>query len=245
MNLHIIGSNSSGNGYVLESSSGEKLVIEAGMPLLDLKKQLDFNLLNISGLIVSHEHFDHFKYADEYVNNGIKTYANESTIKRSKLPNKEVLYNKLELKKQYKIGSYTVIPFEAKHDVPTMSFLIHHEECGKVVFITDSYYTPFKFNGINNWIIEANYSEKILKEKESNGVSYVTERVRRSHLSVENCIKTLKSNDLRTTNNIVLIHLSDSNSDEKSFKQMVENETDKDVFVANKNQKIEFNRYKF
>lgn len=155
------------------------------------------------------------------------------------------MYNKLELKKQYKIGSYTVIPFEAKHDVSTMSFLIHHDECGKVVFITDSYYTPFKFNGINNWIVEANYSEKILKEKESKGITYVTERVRRSHLSVENCIKALKSNDLSVTNNIVLIHLSDSNSDEQLFKQMVENETNKDVFVADKNQKIEFNKYKF
>ena len=126
-----------------------------------------------------------------------------------------------------------------------MSFLIHHEECGKVVFITDSYYTPFRFEGVNNWIIEANYSEKILAEKEANGISYVTDRVRRSHLSVENCIKALKSNDLGFTNNIVLIHLSDSNSDEKLFQKMVSEATNKNVTVADKGVVVEFNKYSF
>ena len=123
--------------------------------------------------------------------------------------------------------------------------MIQHEEMGKVVFMTDTYYSPFKFQGVNNWIIEANYSEKILAEKESNGISYVTDRVRRSHLSVENCIKTLQANDLSLTNNIVLIHLSDSNSDEKLFHKMVSEATNKNVTVADKGVVIEFNKYSF
>ena len=245
MKLIINGSNSKGNNYVLVSDSGEKLIIEAGIKLMELKQSLNFKIENISGVIISHFHLDHFKYADEYVKIGIKAYANKETIIKSNLPNKEIFYTELIDKKQVKIGSYTVIPFPLKHDVKTFGFLIQHEEMGKVVFMTDTYYSPFKFQGVNNWIIEANYSEKILAEKESNGISYVTDRVRRSHLSVENCIKTLEANDLSLTNNIVLIHLSDSNSDEKLFHKMVSEATNKNVTVADKGVVIEFNKYSF
>ncbi len=56
MKLIINGSNSKGNNYVLVSDSGEKLIIEAGVKLMELKQSLNFKIENISGLLVSHEH---------------------------------------------------------------------------------------------------------------------------------------------------------------------------------------------
>ena len=56
MKLIINGSNSKGNSYVLVSDSGEKLIIEAGVKLMELKQSLNFKIENISGLLVSHEH---------------------------------------------------------------------------------------------------------------------------------------------------------------------------------------------
>ena len=56
MKLIINGSNSKGNNYVLVSDSGEKLIIEAGVKLMELKQSLNFKIENISGMLVSHEH---------------------------------------------------------------------------------------------------------------------------------------------------------------------------------------------
>ena len=56
MEFIVIGTGSKGNGYVLRDSKGECLLLECGMKLIECKKSLDFNLQNISGMLVSHEH---------------------------------------------------------------------------------------------------------------------------------------------------------------------------------------------
>ena len=61
-----------------------------------------------------------------------------------------------------------------------------------------------------------------------------------SHLSLENCVELLKANDLTKTNNIVLTHLSDSNSNESVFKKTVEDATGKTVTIATKGVEIPF-----
>jgi ribonuclease BN (tRNA processing enzyme) len=58
-------------------------------------------------------------------------------------------------------------------------------------------------------------------------------------MSLQTCIKTLKANDLSQVNNIVLIHLSDRNSDESRFKSDVERATGKVVHVADKGMIVE------
>jgi len=56
MKLQILGSSSKGNGYLLTSSGGEVLIIEAGISLIEVKKTLNFNLSKIAGVCISHEH---------------------------------------------------------------------------------------------------------------------------------------------------------------------------------------------
>ena len=118
--------------------------------------------------------------------------------------------------------------------------MIEHPECGKIVFITDSYYCKYTFKDVQHWIIEANYSQKIINEKiEQHGINhFLKDRILKSHLSLENCIETLKANDLSKTQNIVLIHLSDSNSNEKEFIQEVEKNVQRFCQVANNGMKI-------
>jgi hypothetical protein len=64
-------------------------------------------------------------------------------------------------------------------------------------------------------------------------------------MSLDTCIKTLKANDLSLVNNIVLIHLSDSNSNEIEFKKEVKQATGKTVTVANNGISIDFNKTPF
>ena len=160
---------------------------------------------------------------------GVNVLVNQDTIDRFELKGLNVI--KTEHSVKINCGKFQILPFNLKHDVPCFGFLIKHPESGTICFMTDSYYSPFKFKNITNWIIEANYCENILKEK---GINYVSERVRSSHMSIQNCISLLKENDMSRVENIVLIHLSDSNSDEKSFKNQVAESTKQNVFIAEK-----------
>ena len=63
--LKVLGSGSSGNCYILENEN-EALIIEAGLPFMEVKKALNFNVMKIVGMISSHEHGDHYKYFEQY-----------------------------------------------------------------------------------------------------------------------------------------------------------------------------------
>lgn len=55
MKLKVLGSSSVGNCYLLENDT-ECLVVEAGVPIMETKKALDFNVRKIQGVVISHEH---------------------------------------------------------------------------------------------------------------------------------------------------------------------------------------------
>jgi len=55
MKLHILGSSSKGNCYVLQNKK-EALIIEAGINLAEVKKVLNFDISKIGGCVVSHSH---------------------------------------------------------------------------------------------------------------------------------------------------------------------------------------------
>lgn len=240
MKLNVIGSNSAGNCYVLETHN-EALVIEAGRKLSDLKKAIDYNISKIRGVLVSHLHADHAGFIPEYTSAGLTVYTNAETISHYGIKRNAIATKPRQV---YQAGGFKFMPFDVVHDVKCFGFLIEHDECGKTVFITDTHYSPVKFKGLNNIILEANYSDAILDNRITRGdlhpAQYV--RIKRSHMSLETAIKMLQANDLTTVNNIVLIHLSDGNSDEKGFVNKVSALTGKSVYAASKGLVIEFNK---
>ena len=56
MKLYCLNTGSEGNGYVIEASNGDSLLLEAGEKAIDMKKVLNFNISKIQGMLVSHEH---------------------------------------------------------------------------------------------------------------------------------------------------------------------------------------------
>ena len=64
MKLSVLGSNSLGNCYVLETDS-EALIIEAGCKLSEVKKALRWKISKVAGAVVSHCHNDHSAYVKE------------------------------------------------------------------------------------------------------------------------------------------------------------------------------------
>ncbi|WP_426473400.1 MBL fold metallo-hydrolase [Chryseobacterium balustinum] len=245
MKLKVIGSGSKGNAYLLENEQ-EALLIECGVNIKDIKKAIDFKVNKISGAIVTHEHGDHAKSINEVLGAGINVYATAGTFQNSTSKN-TVSSRKVVIpqKGQFKVGNFNVISFPTIHDVAEpCGFLINHKDCGTVLFLTDTVYCPYTFKGLNNIIIEANYDADIINEKLGDK-KFLRDRIYNSHMSIETCMDFLLANDLSQVNNIVLIHLSDSNSHEINFAKKVSGITGKEVHTANGGMTININKTPF
>lgn len=237
-----IGSGSSGNCYIIESTREdgfvEQLILEAGEPFENVEKALKFDLSHISGCLVSHEHGDHAKYIRQYTRRGVEVLATFGTL--SALHIKEKIgerYRRIIKRHRYQVGGFRVKAFEAEHDAAEpCGFMIDCPNGDRVLFATDTYYLKYRFAGVNYFLIEANYDERTLYKNIKSGLIHPTvgERVTKSHLSLRQCIKALKANDLSRTKAIILIHLSNDNSNADSFEKSVEDATGKSVFVARK-----------
>lgn len=238
MELKILGSSSKGNGYVLEAKN-EALIIEAGVKLLEAKKAIGFNISKVVGCIVTHQHNDHAGYVQEYAKAGVVVLALSSVIESKKLVRN---YKTIEIGKGYMLGNFKVLPFEVMHDVPCVGYLIEHPECGKVLFVTDTYAMQYRFTGVTHWLIEANYADDILTDNILEGriPQAMRRRLLTSHMELNNTKEVLVSSDLSKTRNIVLIHLSDGNSDERRFIAECKAATGKCVVAANAGMVINF-----
>lgn len=230
MKLKVLNSNSAGNCYVLEGEH-QALLLECGVHPRFVKQALDFNISKIVGCLVTHEHMDHFQYANQIASFGIDLYGSPGTLKNH---NGHRFYEIMPLA-QFNVGGFTVFPFPVVHDArQPYGYLIKHEECGNILFLTDSAYTEYRFPGINHIIVEANNSRALLEEKVLSGKMqyFIYKRLVESHMSIEVCEKLLLANDLQNVYNIVLIHLSNANSIEAEFKKTIEEKTGKIVHIA-------------
>lgn len=247
MQLTIINSNSHGNAYILESSIGEALLIECGVQFDKIKKALNFNFRKVVGCLITHEHKDHCKSVNEVMAAGINVYSSFGSLNAMGVSIQHRAHAVLA-ESSFHVGDYWILPFKTKHDcADPFGYLIRHEECGTVLFLTDSYYSEYTFKGLNNIIVEANYCQTILDRRLADGANpkFLRDRVITSHMSLATCKQMLQANDLSAVNNIVLIHLSDGNSDSARFKKEVQEATGKTVHIAGPNMIIPFNKTPF
>lgn len=233
MVLKVIGSSSKGNCYILESET-ETLLIECGVQGKVIKQALNFNLKKVVGCLLTHEHGDHNKGLQEVLDMGINVWASAGTHKASNT----FTHHRARVIGQHDVfnaGNFKIMAFDVRHDAAEpMGFLINHPETGNVLFLTDTYYVPYTFKNLHNIIVEANYSTEIIERKRNAGYlpQFLTDRIIKSHMSLETCRDLLLANDLSQVNNVVLIHLSDGNSDAAHFEKVIREATGKNVTVA-------------
>lgn len=239
MELSILGSSSNGNCYIIQNET-EALVIECGVSFKEVKKALDFNISKVVGALVSHEHGDHADYINHFLEARIPVYMSAGTYTKLKLKSKfqpHILYG------QIKIGNFTIVPFGVKHDAAEpLGFYINHPETGNVLFATDTYFLPKRFANLNNILIEANYRMDLLKKNIAAGKvpALLRSRTIESHMSFETCKEALLANDLSQVNNIILIHLSNGNSNSEEFKADMKEATGKTIHIADSGMRIPF-----
>lgn len=243
MKLTVLNSNSRGNCYVLQNDT-EALVLEAGIKLADVKKVLDYNLSKVVACLVTHEHGDHAKFVNDYLDARMNVWLSAGTSSRIKWKSKRIALF-LETRTLFQAGNFRILPFDVRHDSEEpVGFLIDHPETGTIIFATDTYYLPYNFPSANHILIECNYSREILEENYREGriAKRVRDRVVASHMSLDTCIDALTANDLSSVRNIILLHLSDKNSDAGMFEKEVRAATGRRVMIAKKGLEVELTK---
>lgn len=238
MKLKVLGSGSSGNCYLLKGDK-ETLIIECGISYKEILKGLNFNLSNVVGCLVSHEHKDHCKAVNGLIKNGINIYGSDRTFAGIEFKDitKSHRIKSIKALDQFKIGEFIILPFDTQHDSnEPLGFVITHKEMGTLLFATDTYYIQYKFKGINHILVECNYSMDILAEKDL--PKSLKTRVIKSHFELDNVKEFLRAINLSTVKEIMLIHLSDSNSNAAEFKDSIERLTGKPTYIASNDLEI-------
>lgn len=219
MKLKVLGSGSSGNCYILENDN-EALIIEAGVPFMEVKKALNFNVMKIVGVLASHIHGDHAKYIEQY---------------KGACP----IYKPYEvLTPDKRFGNFFIKPFSLVHDEECYGFYITHLEMGILVYASDTEYIKYRFKNVNHFMVETNYDMQFVDRDEPN-----YEHRLRGHMSLDTALKFISTNDNPALRNVVLIHLSDKCGDPALFKQNTE-ETIKygaNVYIAEKGLEVDMN----
>lgn len=138
-------------------------------------------------------------------------------------------------------GNFTITAYQTIHDAAEpCSFLIEHPEIGRMLFITDTANFNYAFKKIDHLLIEANYDDDIVNENNINNPNSFNniKRLQESHMSIKECEFTCGYNVYSGTKNIILIHLSEGNSDSEMFKDAIKRKTGKPVYVADENFEI-------
>lgn len=232
MRLNVLGSDSNGNCYILQTDK-EALIIEAGVRFSEVKKALKWQLSKVVGAVITHEHNDHAKYVRDFVSNGITVLALPSVF-RAKGIDSLSFRKEIEPMHGYIVGSFRVFAMPVCHDVPCVGFIIEHEDMGRMLFVTDTMMLEYRVPGLNHILLEANYAEDILDAKIEAGSVPLSMKPRliHSHMEIETTKGILMANDLSGVNEIVLIHLSNGNSDERRFVREVQETSGKPVYAA-------------
>lgn len=190
--MKVLATGSSGNCYLL-SSETETLIIEAGIPYKRILKGLDFNLLDVVGVVVSHSHADHSKSAEDFKMAGIPVFDSYDS----------------EAEKQVRTyGKFVIHSFKLEHDVPCMGFYILHPDMGSLVYLTDTEYCKYRFPNVNHILIEANYDARLIPEDHP-----ARAHILKGHMELQTTKGFIQANKSSELRNIILCHMSEGNMD--------------------------------
>ena len=231
IDIQTLATGSKGNCYRFYDGS-TALLLEAGISFSAIQKGLEFKTSEIDGVLVSHEHMDHCKGVEGCLKRGMTIYMSQGTKDGMGLDNAQIRI--IRSKEQFRIGTWTILPFDVQHDVnEPLGFLLQSDNGDKLLFATDTYYIKYKFTGLTHLMIECNYDKQTLDENVASGHIHpvMKKRVMRSHFGLENLVEFFKANDLTKVEEIHLLHLSDNNSNVERIFKTVARATGKLIYI--------------
>ena len=220
-----LASGSKGNSTLIETDN-LNILIDAGLPLSNLKKRLNRPFPKIDILILTHTHNDHIKGIESF----IKEYSPVIYTSKNDINEKIKPYEYISYEQEFEKENIHVETFKLSHDTPCIGIIItekDNDNYKELVYITDTGYikekTLDKIKNKDMYILESNYDEEMLM----NGPYpfYLQQRIRspKGHLSNDDCIRYLKYLIGDKTKYINLAHLSEENNRPDIVKNNMDN----------------------
>jgi phosphoribosyl 1,2-cyclic phosphodiesterase len=228
--LTVVGSSSSGNGYIIDSG-GEQLILECGLPIASYQRMSGWILDNAVGCLCSHVHADHAGYAGQFQYRGIGVYTTKECAKKlndTKTPVKKAIPLKHGAK--YKIGGFSVIPLNVPHNADCFSFVIDLPDGGpRVLFYTDCFDFPYSIKNVNYILGEVNYNAETLVD---NMAKHDVTSHPENHMELRDAFHIVSRHNNPDLRQVICCHLSSGNSDEKFIKKLFHDDLGMDVLIA-------------
>lgn len=228
VSLTVLASGSRGNCSVL-ASSRTRILVDAGLSCREIFRRMNLagdHALNLSAVIVSHEHSDHVGGLDVLARKlNIPVYMTGATYqawqrwardKRDGVKAALARIESFEAGRSFTVGDIAVSPFTIPHDAADPVGFTFRTEGVKVGIVTDLGYMPasvaHNIRGCDGLVIESNHDVEMLR-----GGPYpwvVKQRVmsRVGHLSNEALAQFFASDYDGSAAFLVLAHLSEQNN---------------------------------
>ena len=191
MILKCLATGSKANCYVLKRDNGEMLILDAGLPINEIKKGIEFDVTNLKGALITHGHGDHVLSAEKLkqFTPVWKPYENE--------------HKKLHTH----LGDFDITSFDVPHNgVENRGFLIGVDE-QMILYVTDFEYIPYNLasKNIDTMLIELNYQAENIEDNPNNHMSHVI----LGHAEEKVTIEILRQNT-KSLRSVILCHMSNS-----------------------------------
>lgn len=206
MKVKCLSSGSCGNCYTLTDRNGETLLLDAGIPIIDIKRGLEWNVKSVVGAVATHHHTDHSQSVIDLEVMGIpvfKPYESHEPIAIGK--------------GKWRIQAFDLTTLDGKWthtnsdgtECPCYGFLITHPEMGKLLYITDTEFVKWRFADVNHILISCNYQKKYIDDENVAKRNHVF----RGHMELETVKDFVQANKSDSLQNVILCHLSRDNAE--------------------------------
>lgn len=215
MRLTVLASGSGGNAMLVEAGA-TRLLVDAGLPLPTLRRQLARAKLSVAptAIVITHAHGDHCRHAAELTEHyGVPLFVSEATRRSVRLGGRRAprVFGHLH---PFAVGDLTVTALPVPHDAPQVSLRFEH--AGRAAALaTDLGEVPpgllGHFAGCETALVESNHDGDLLRDGPY--PFHLKRRVGGSHGHLSNAQTHgfLRALD-RGVRTVVLMHLSQTNN---------------------------------
>lgn len=201
MTLKCLATGSKANCYVLKRDNGEMLILDAGLPINEIKKGIEFDVVNLKGAVITHSHKDHSLSADKL--------ANFTPVWQPYL---------LEYKRQHThLGDFDIQCFDLPHNGEENRGFIIRVDGQTICYMTDLEYCPYSLvsQNIDTMIVECNYMKNLVPDDLPNLVHKVL-----GHAELETTIGILQDN-LKALKHVILVHMGQGTLDREKAMERI------------------------
>lgn len=192
LKLTCLGTGSKGNCWILDCD-GELLIIDAGISIKRIKQGIDYNLMAVQGVLISHAHHDHSMAVEDIKGCGLSVFEPFTVDCKVKT-----------------YGHYRIHVFPVPHgESECYGFYIKVGD-HRMIYATDLEYIPYNFRKqeLNTIIVECNYQDEYIDQLAKNYQHKALD-----HAELKTTIGIVEANLTDKLRTVIICHMGETSCD--------------------------------